>query len=112
MTSVIPQDIPMFLLVNSSNYDASIIRAILLGHCGIHTNNDANHIWNLRYMMIFKDISIPQAPYIAAISSTQYNFDTVLMVIHTDPNEVTEEINALDNVLTYLSPFIQKKIAL
>jgi endonuclease/exonuclease/phosphatase family metal-dependent hydrolase len=52
-------------------------------------------------MMIFKDRSIPQAPYIAAISSTQYNFDAVLMVIHTDPNEVTEEINTLDDVLTY-----------
>jgi hypothetical protein len=32
---------------------------------------------------------------------TQYNFDAVLMVIHTDPDEATEEINALDDVLTY-----------
>ncbi|MDA0525452.1 endonuclease/exonuclease/phosphatase family protein [Methanococcoides alaskense] len=40
-------------------------------------------------------------PYIAAISSTQGNYDAVLMVIHTDPDEATEEINALDDVLAY-----------
>ncbi|WP_440952067.1 exonuclease/endonuclease/phosphatase family protein [Methanococcoides sp. FTZ1] len=40
-------------------------------------------------------------PYIAAISSTQGNFDAVLIVVHTDPDEATEEINALDDVLTY-----------
>lgn len=44
-------------------------------------------------------------PYIAAISSTQGNFDAVLMVIHTDPDEATEEINALDNVLSYAQSF-------
>ncbi|AKB84512.1 endonuclease/exonuclease/phosphatase family protein [Methanococcoides methylutens] len=40
-------------------------------------------------------------PYIAAVSSTQGNFDAVLIVIHTDPDEATEEINDLDDVLAY-----------
>jgi endonuclease/exonuclease/phosphatase family metal-dependent hydrolase len=40
-------------------------------------------------------------PFIAAFSSTEGNFDAVLMVIHTDPDEATEEINALDDVLAY-----------
>ncbi|MDI3487099.1 MAG: deoxyribonuclease-like protein [Methanolobus sp.] len=40
-------------------------------------------------------------PFIAAFSSTEGNFDAVFMVIHTDPDEATEEINALDDVLEY-----------
>ncbi|MBP1909124.1 endonuclease/exonuclease/phosphatase family protein [Methanolobus bombayensis] len=40
-------------------------------------------------------------PFIAAFSSTEGNFDAVLMVIHTDPDEATEEINALEDVLEY-----------
>jgi len=40
-------------------------------------------------------------PYIAAFKATGGNYDAVLMVIHTDPDEATEEINALDDVLNY-----------
>jgi endonuclease/exonuclease/phosphatase family metal-dependent hydrolase len=45
--------------------------------------------------------SFHREPFIASFSSTEGNFDAVLMVIHTDPDEATEEINALDNVLEY-----------
>jgi endonuclease/exonuclease/phosphatase family metal-dependent hydrolase len=40
-------------------------------------------------------------PYIAAFKATGGNYDAVLMVIHTDPDEASEEINALDDVLNY-----------
>jgi endonuclease/exonuclease/phosphatase family metal-dependent hydrolase len=40
-------------------------------------------------------------PYIASFKATEGNFDATLMVIHTDPDEATEEINALDDVLEY-----------
>ncbi|WP_319507751.1 endonuclease/exonuclease/phosphatase family protein [uncultured Methanolobus sp.] len=40
-------------------------------------------------------------PYIASFKSISGNYDAVLMVIHTDPDEATEEINALDDVLAY-----------
>jgi endonuclease/exonuclease/phosphatase family metal-dependent hydrolase len=40
-------------------------------------------------------------PYIASISTKKGNFDATLIVIHTDPDEATEEINALDDVLNY-----------
>lgn len=48
-------------------------------------------------------------PYIAGISSTQGNFDAVLMVIHTDPDEATEEINALDDALAYAQSVYQEE---
>ncbi|ETA67814.1 metal-dependent hydrolase [Methanolobus tindarius DSM 2278] len=40
-------------------------------------------------------------PYIASIEALQGNYDATLIVIHTDPDEATEEINALDDVLSY-----------
>ncbi|WP_406670220.1 endonuclease/exonuclease/phosphatase family protein [Methanolobus sp. ZRKC4] len=40
-------------------------------------------------------------PYIAPFKATAGNYDAVLIVIHTDPDEATEEINALDDVLEY-----------
>ncbi|SFM25059.1 endonuclease/exonuclease/phosphatase family protein [Methanolobus profundi] len=40
-------------------------------------------------------------PYIMAFSSVTGNFDAVMMVIHTDPDEATEEINYLDDALSY-----------
>lgn len=40
-------------------------------------------------------------PYIASFKAISGNYDAVLMVIHTDPDEATEEINALDDVLEY-----------
>ena len=40
-------------------------------------------------------------PYIASIEALQGNYDATLMVIHTDPDEATEEINGLDDVLSY-----------
>jgi len=40
-------------------------------------------------------------PYIASFKTTEGNCDATLMVIHTDPDEATEEINALDDVLEY-----------
>lgn len=40
-------------------------------------------------------------PYIAPFKAIAGNYDAVLMVIHTDPDEATEEINALDDVLEY-----------
>ncbi|SFM49703.1 endonuclease/exonuclease/phosphatase family protein [Methanolobus profundi] len=40
-------------------------------------------------------------PYIASIKAINGDYDAVLMVIHTDPDEATEEINALDDVLEY-----------
>ena len=35
-------------------------------------------------------------PYIASFSSLNGNFDAVFITVHTDPNEATEEINALN----------------
>ena len=40
-------------------------------------------------------------PYISSFSAVGGDYDVVLMVIHTDPDEATEEINALDDVLEY-----------
>lgn len=40
-------------------------------------------------------------PYIVSISAKEGNYDATLMVIHTDPDEATEEINSLDDVLDY-----------
>lgn len=40
-------------------------------------------------------------PYIASFKSISGNFDAVLMVIHTDPDDAITEINALDDVLEY-----------
>ncbi|WP_406669858.1 endonuclease/exonuclease/phosphatase family protein [Methanolobus sp. ZRKC4] len=40
-------------------------------------------------------------PYIASFRAVNGNYDAVLIVIHTDPDEATEEINALDDVLEY-----------
>ena len=40
-------------------------------------------------------------PYIASFKALGGNFDVTLMVIHTDPDEATEEINALDAVVEY-----------
>ncbi|WP_319506336.1 lamin tail domain-containing protein [uncultured Methanolobus sp.] len=40
-------------------------------------------------------------PYIASIKAMDGNYDATLIVIHTDPDEATEEINALDDVVEY-----------
>jgi deoxyribonuclease-1-like protein len=40
-------------------------------------------------------------PYVASFKALSGNFDVTLMVIHTDPDEATEEINALDTVVEY-----------
>ena len=40
-------------------------------------------------------------PYIASFEALGGNFDATLITIHTDPDEATDEINALDDVLEY-----------
>jgi deoxyribonuclease-1-like protein len=40
-------------------------------------------------------------PFVASFAVLSGNFDVTLMVIHTDPDEATEEINALDTVVEY-----------
>ncbi|KAF5417300.1 MAG: hypothetical protein C5S48_00645 [Candidatus Methanogaster sp.] len=40
-------------------------------------------------------------PYIASFRVLDGNFDATLIAIHTDPDEATEEINALDDVVRY-----------
>jgi len=40
-------------------------------------------------------------PYIASIEALQGNYDATLIVIHTDPDEATHEINGLNEVLSY-----------
>ncbi|TGC09441.1 exonuclease/endonuclease/phosphatase family protein [Methanolobus halotolerans] len=40
-------------------------------------------------------------PYIVSIEALQGNYDATLIVIHTDPDEATQEINGLDDVLSY-----------
>ena len=40
-------------------------------------------------------------PYIAYFEATNGSFDATMMVIHVDPDNATEEINALDAVLNY-----------
>ncbi len=40
-------------------------------------------------------------PYIASFRVLDGNFDATLITIHADPNEATEEINALDDVVKY-----------
>ncbi|WP_263854014.1 exonuclease/endonuclease/phosphatase family protein [Methanohalophilus profundi] len=40
-------------------------------------------------------------PYIASFKVNGGNYDGVLISIHTDPDETTEEINQLDEVLEY-----------
>ena len=40
-------------------------------------------------------------PYIASFRAVDGNFDVTLIVIHVDPDEATEEINALSDVVRY-----------
>jgi len=40
-------------------------------------------------------------PYIASFEALACNFDFILITIHVDPDEATEEINALDDVVKY-----------
>ena len=40
-------------------------------------------------------------PYIASFKALNGNFDVTLIAIHTDPDEATEEINVLDDVVRY-----------
>ena len=40
-------------------------------------------------------------PYIASFMALNGNFDATFIVIHTDPDEATEEINGLDAVVSY-----------
>jgi endonuclease/exonuclease/phosphatase family metal-dependent hydrolase len=40
-------------------------------------------------------------PYIAAFKAVDGNYDAVVIVIHTDPDEATEEINSLTDVMNY-----------
>jgi endonuclease/exonuclease/phosphatase family metal-dependent hydrolase len=40
-------------------------------------------------------------PYIASFRAVNGNYDAVLIVVHTDPDEATEEINALDEALEH-----------
>ena len=40
-------------------------------------------------------------PYIASFKALNGNFDVTLIVINTDPDEATDEINALDEVIEY-----------
>ena len=40
-------------------------------------------------------------PYIASFRALDGNFDATFIVIHTDPDEATEEINGLGAVVTY-----------
>ncbi|MBN1134337.1 MAG: endonuclease/exonuclease/phosphatase family protein [Methanosarcinaceae archaeon] len=40
-------------------------------------------------------------PYIGSFRALNGNFDAVFITVHTDPDEATEEINALDEVLLY-----------
>jgi len=40
-------------------------------------------------------------PYIASFEVLACNFDFILITIHVDPDEATEEINALDDVVRY-----------
>ncbi len=40
-------------------------------------------------------------PYIASFRAVNGNYDAVIIVIHTDPDEATEEINALDEALAH-----------
>ena len=41
-------------------------------------------------------------PYITSYQTVGGNYDAVLIVIHTDPDEATEEINSLDDVVAYV----------
>ena len=45
--------------------------------------------------------SFHREPYIASFEAIACNFDFILIMIHVDPDEATEEINALDNVVKY-----------
>jgi endonuclease/exonuclease/phosphatase family metal-dependent hydrolase len=40
-------------------------------------------------------------PYIVSFAAVNGSFDATLLVIHTDPDEATQEINALDTVVNY-----------
>jgi len=40
-------------------------------------------------------------PYLTSFRTLNGNFDAVLITVHTDPDEATEEINSLDDVVEY-----------
>jgi hypothetical protein len=49
-------------------------------------------------------------PYTASFKALNGNFDFTLITIHTDPDEATEEINALDEVVKYAPNMYQDEL--
>lgn len=95
--------------VNSDNYQYDYVISERLGRTS--SKEQYAYIFNTEtvkvtgephvYPEINGSDNFHREPFIAAFSSTTGNFDAVLMIIHTDPDEATEEINSLDEVLTY-----------
>ncbi|WP_292464540.1 endonuclease/exonuclease/phosphatase family protein [Methanolobus sp.] len=98
-------------LVNLVNSDGSQYDYVVSERLGRTSSKEQYaYIYNTHTVSISNAHTYPEPdgtdpfhrqPYIASIEALQGNYDAVLMVIHTDPDEATEEINALGDVLAY-----------
>jgi endonuclease/exonuclease/phosphatase family metal-dependent hydrolase len=98
-------------LVELVNSDGSQYNYVVSERLGRTTSKEQYaYIYNTQTVSITDAYTYPEPngtdpfhrqPYIASIEALQGNFDATLMVIHTDPDEATEEINGLDEVLSY-----------
>jgi len=95
-------------LVNSDGSEYSYVVSERLGRTS--SKEQYAYIYNTQTVSISNASVYPEPdgtdpfhrqPFIASIEALQGNFDAVLIVIHTDPDEATEEINGLDYVLAY-----------
>lgn len=95
-------------LVNSDGSEYSYVVGERLGRTT--SKEQYAYVYNTHTIAINNAYTYPEPdgtdpfhrqPYIASIEALQGNYDATLIVIHTDPDEATEEINGLDDVLAY-----------
>ncbi|NPE27233.1 deoxyribonuclease I [Methanococcoides sp. SA1] len=96
-------------LVNSDNSSYDYVVSERLGRTS--SKEQYAYIYNTATVEVVGDpVTYPEPensdpfhrePYICSFQSLNGDYDAVMMVIHTDPDEATEEINALDDVLSY-----------
>ena len=95
-------------LVNSDGSEYSYVVSERLGRTS--SKEQYAYVYNTQTVSVSDAYTYPEPngtdpfhrqPYIASIEALHGDYDAVMMVIHTDPDEATEEINALDDVLSY-----------
>ncbi|MDI3484788.1 MAG: deoxyribonuclease-like protein [Methanolobus sp.] len=98
-------------LVDLVNSDGSQYDYVVSERLGRTTSKEQYaYVYNSKTVSVSNAYTYPEPngtdpfhrqPYIVSIEALQGNYDATLIVIHTDPDEATEEINELDDVLSY-----------